>query len=199
MMGRLSSAIVVMILSGACSTTMHPSGRPESTAVTSTSPTLGSTTTAKEPATSGVPTTSVPTTPPWCASGDVVASAGPAYSVYGNGEAVDVTVSQVGTGACRMPSTVTVILTDKSGGTISSAQSSPQSGELLTLAAGHQAKLRLDWVSQGCFSAGAVAAGAELEWATPKGSPSLVIQGLGRDAVAPCHSAFGVSALQPAS
>lgn len=200
---RVSSALIVMLLFGSCSSTVHSSHFAQNAGGTSTSTAMGSaTTTGPAPATatttSGASTTAVPTSPPaWCASGNVAAKAGPAYSVYGNGEAVDVTVSQVGRGACRIPSVVTVVLTDKNGTAISSAQSEPQSGTSLTLAAGQTAKLRIDWVSQGCFSTAQVASGGELEWATPQGSPSSLIQELGQASVAPCHSAFGVSDLQP--
>lgn len=194
---------MAMLLCAACSSSVHSARLPENAGGTSISSSPVPTTTAGSAPVAGTtspasPVTSMPASPSgWCASGNVAAKAGPAYTVYGNGEAVDVTVSLNGQTPCRLPSMVTVVLADKSGTAISSAQSDPRSVASLTLAAGRQARLRIDWVSQGCFSPGQVAAGGKLEWATPQGSRSSVIQGLGQDSVAPCHSAFGVSDLQP--
>lgn len=128
-----------------------------------------------------------------------MARAGPVYSVYGNGQALDIDMTQTGTDACLLPSVVSVVLTGPDGAAAGSAESTPKSAATLSLTPGGRAKLRIDWVSQDCFTSGQPAAGGRVEWADPVGRESLVIQGLAQDAVAPCHSVFGVSDLQPLS
>ena len=140
-------------------------------------------------------TASEPSSGAWCGSGILSAQAGPPASVYGNGEAVDIIVTQNGQAACVIPGTVTVVLTGPDGAPEATARSSPP-GEPTTLRTGGQARLRIDWVSQGCFAPAATAAGGRIEWSGPAGPDALIIQGIGQDSIAPCHSVFGVSALQ---
>lgn len=200
----ISATLIATLLCAACSSGM-PFHAPKKAIGTSTSTSVGPSTaagpvTSLEPPTSTAPAISAPISPPaWCTSGNVAAQAGSVYSIYGNGEAVDVTITQHGPGACLLPSVVSIVLTGSNDATLGSANSSPGSAPPLTLTAGQQAKLRIDWVSQGCFSPAPAAASAIVEWATPQGSGSLAIQGFGQDSVAPCHSAFGVSDLQPVS
>ena len=185
--------LVVPVIAGCSSgrTTPHPStslgGGSTSTLETLPGPTSSLTPSSSSEASSGA----------WCRSAVLSAQAGSPTSVYGNGEAVDVTVTQNGQAACVIPGAVTVVLTASDGAPVATAHSSPPAAPT-TLRPGGQARLRIDWVSQGCFAPSATAAGGRIEWSGPTGPDALVIQGIGRDSIAPCHSVFGVSGLQAA-
>ncbi len=107
-----------------------------------------------------------------------------------------VTLHETGAQACLVPAAVEVRLTNAHGGTEAEALSTPAAGSRLTIGPSTDAALSITWVRQDCFSPGVAAAAGYLFWSSPTGTVEVNIAGIARDAVAPCHGAFGASDLQ---
>jgi hypothetical protein len=124
------------------------------------------------------------------------ATAGPTAPFAVNGARVVVTLRQTVDPPCLVPASVEVRLTNAQGATEAEALSAPAENSRLAVSPSTDVALSMTWVRQGCFSPTVDATAGYLLWSTPNGPVDVNIAGLGRDAVAPCHDAFGATDLQ---